>query len=367
MERSITGRTGRAESRIAVEDISRAIREMELLVIVLVLLFYVMRNPEPDSSLQVLVATILFSASVLVINYGVQYRGRWLLAIETWLMIGFITWVLYYSSPESSVAMALYLVPVMMTALTLGRAITGLQVCLAGSCYILVTGNVDAALFSLPGLGRLVIEAAPIVLVAYFTGLLCSDITGAMTRIRIAATTDELTGAYNVRAFKVISKLEFEEANRRKQAVSILMIDVDHLKETNDKFGHPAGDQLIKAVANAISGVVRASDVVARYGGDEFVVLLPTADAMSAELVALRVRARLTRVALTLDDATVPAAVSIGIATYPEDGKTLRAVIKCADEALYESKANGRDRITAYRAVRKPTTADAPSDEAAAA
>ena len=138
--------------------------------------------------------------------------------------------------------------------------------------------------------------------------------------------------------------------------LSLLMVDIDHFKALNDRFGHPAGDGVIVEVARAISNAVRSFDVVARYGGEEFAVVLPETDSDAAMQVAERVREEVRRtVAVPGKGGRRIVTVSIGLATAPKDGKTPAELLRRADDALYRSKDAGRDRVTAASAPRSRT------------
>ena len=336
-----------------VDDVARTLKEIEWLLVVLVLLLYVLHEPAAEASFAVSLGLCGFTACIAVINYAIpqHFRTRWLVAIETWLMIAFITWILYYTAGPGKVIAALYLLPIIVTALVLGRTVTMLQVALVAACYLFVNRAVDPAFLSPESLGHFAVDVAPMLLVAYTISMLSGDIVSAMNRVKANSDTDELTGLYNIRGFNALARHEFGQAARYHRGFSLMMIDSDHLKEINDTYGHAAGDQLIQTIANVTRNAVKSTDILARYGGDEFVCLLPGASQQSASQVAERIRQRLADEPLVMEAETVRITVSIGVAAYPVHGNTLDNLSKSADRALYVSKARGRDCVTVYGEV----------------
>jgi diguanylate cyclase (GGDEF)-like protein len=176
------------------------------------------------------------------------------------------------------------------------------------------------------------------------------------------AIRDPLTALLNHGEFQRVLAHETGRAERfstgraQSHGPSLMMIDIDHFKAINDRFGHPTGDRVLVAVAHAISDAVRSFDVVARYGGEEFAVVLPETDAEGAANVAQRVLDAVRRtVAAPGRGGRRGVTVSIGLATAPLDGSHAAELITAADDALYRSKESGRDRVTAASAMRTTT------------
>lgn len=151
---------------------------------------------------------------------------------------------------------------------------------------------------------------------------------------------DSLTGAYNQRFLKIYLRNEMDIIRRQQGKFSILMIDLDHFKEYNDTYGHPGGDQLLLSLSKIFHESLRQSDMVFRYGGDEFMLFLNNTDKDGAVMVAERIR---NSVKIFL-----PATVSIGVSSFPEDGQKLEDLISTADKALYKSKQAGRNKVSLW-------------------
>jgi diguanylate cyclase (GGDEF)-like protein len=152
---------------------------------------------------------------------------------------------------------------------------------------------------------------------------------------------------------------EILRAARSGRPFALLMFDLDGLKAANDRFGHASGDTLLRAVADTLRGDIRITDVAARWGGDEFVLLLPETDLTGAMLVADKVRIDIGRLALPQDGLMVRTSASIGLVTYPDDGKSSTELMRRADLAMYEAKRRGRDQVVRFARESKQEVAPA--------
>ncbi len=166
-----------------------------------------------------------------------------------------------------------------------------------------------------------------------------------MEELRSMSVTDPLTGLYNRLYFNEKFKEEFERARRLKLPFSFLMIDIDHFKKVNDTYGHDVGDKVLVATAGTIKGNVRAIDIVSRYGGEEFTVILLRTHREHCLPVAERIRKAVEESSVPLNGKIVRVTISIGCTTYSgEEDVRPEEVIKKADEALYMAKNHGRNR-----------------------
>ncbi len=177
-----------------------------------------------------------------------------------------------------------------------------------------------------------------------------AELRAANEQLERLAERDGLTGLYNHRRFQQALSQEVSRCSRTGAPMSLLMVDVDHFKRVNDLLGHPAGDEVLRGVADRIARAVRAIDLCARYGGEEFAVVLPGATLAEASFVAERVRAA---VETTMNDvpARPPVTVSVGLATWPGDGGSVADVLAAADRALYAAKNAGRNRVCAASGI----------------
>jgi len=159
------------------------------------------------------------------------------------------------------------------------------------------------------------------------------------------ATIDPLTGVWNRRSLEEALQREKDRSERFHHSFSILMLDVDNLKILNDTYGHLLGDEVIKTIARTIKSSCRRIDMVGRYGGDEFVVILPETDRKGAVKVSEKILSRIKSKSLTAPDGTkIPLSVSIGIASYPLDAEDVEKLLSLADAAMYRAKLTGGGR-----------------------
>jgi diguanylate cyclase (GGDEF)-like protein len=165
-------------------------------------------------------------------------------------------------------------------------------------------------------------------------------------RLRDLAVRDGLTGLFNHRHSQELLVHECDRASRYPGHVSLLMIDIDHFKEVNDRHGHQAGDHVLREVAGLLSEGVRAVDVLGRYGGEEFIAILPHTEHEDARLLAERLRVSIAEHTFRAGETEIRTTVSIGIATYPSAQAASSAeLVREADKALYRAKAEGRNRV----------------------
>ena len=179
-------------------------------------------------------------------------------------------------------------------------------------------------------------------------------LTDSNKQLSRMATTDGLTGLANRRHLDETLARAVANADRGGRPLSVLLLDVDHFKSYNDTFGHPAGDRVLKGVAGQLQAVLRSGDLPARFGGEEFIAVLPGADAAQATRVAERLRR-------AIEEASWPGrpvTASLGVATLGPATSDAASLVAAADRALYDSKARGRNRVTYAEGPAPVTTTD---------
>ncbi|HEU4709291.1 MAG TPA: GGDEF domain-containing protein, partial [Methylophilaceae bacterium] len=277
---------GKSDETLSLEQeelraISRTVAEIEWLLLVLVLLYQVFSKATDITQTAIAMALFLYAAFIMSFHYANFYTqtSRWKIALETWGMIAFITCVLWFTGKLESPLVNTYLLVIITSALALGRLTTLTELALIAACFLLLGSNSLHDLYSLGYLGAVVAQFAPFILVAYITTMFSSDIRYGLNKAKLVAETDELTGLLNRRGFAILAAKLLGQTARHNRELSVLMIDSDNLKQVNDAHGHKTGDRLLMTLVKVVHDQLRETDLLARYGGDEFVVLLPEAGA----------------------------------------------------------------------------------------
>ncbi len=320
---------------------ARSVSEVEWLLLILVVLYLFVVNPALAQNAVVVGVLIGFAAFILTFRYARPFakQTRLKLGMEILAMLAFLTAVLVPAGGTSNPLVNLYLLPIVTAALALGKRATALVMFLVCACYaLLATTTVGSEALTVDFATVAAGVLAPFVLVAFSTTLLVDNIHMAKQRIRALSDRDELTGVYNLRAFTRLVDREHEQANRAERVYSILLVDIEHLKTLNDTYGHEAGNRAVKLVADALVRLTRSTDVVARFGGDEFVVFLGNADKAAGEEVAQRIRNVVFSTTLEVDVKMVRLKVNVGVGTFPDDGNAVQPVMTAADRAMYKDK-----------------------------
>ena len=164
------------------------------------------------------------------------------------------------------------------------------------------------------------------------------------SEVQKLATTDALTGIYNRRGLMEFGRREVDRAQRFKRPLSAIFFDIDHFKIVNDTYGHPVGDQVLRLMVECCSKNIREVDLFGRYGGEEFIVLLPETDAFTAYKVAERLRKAVEQLRVSSPEGVISITISLGIARVTPDIRDMAMLVQNADQALYTAKQKGRNR-----------------------
>jgi len=175
-----------------------------------------------------------------------------------------------------------------------------------------------------------------------------AEITNLEKQVREQSIRDALTGLYNRHHLSEVLASEFSRAERKRYSIAFMLIDLDHFKQVNDNYGHHAGDLALTAATQVISKHIRRSDVAFRYGGEEFLVILPGITLEKAIQRAKQLCNAIDALEIQFEQETIRVNVSIGVTIYPQQGSTADEMLMRVDKALYQAKESGRNRVVLY-------------------
>jgi len=210
---------------------------------------------------------------------------------------------------------------------------------------------VELATLCLGGLVSLAVIYQPWTAVLVLAPMVALQRGAVVRELETAATTDAKTGLLNAVAWEQLAKRELERGTRQNYQLGLLLIDVDRFKVVNDRFGHLAGDAVLRGIGRCLSAAMRDFDAIGRFGGEEFVAVLPNVAESEALVVAERTRSKINQLSVSdfvegiPEESDLALAVSIGVSCTPVDGQELHDLLHAADGALYRAKAMGRNRV----------------------
>jgi diguanylate cyclase (GGDEF)-like protein len=242
-----------------------------------------------------------------------------------------------------------------LTFIALNHFLTALVIMWARGVPIARAGTMDwenvgtdLALMSVGALGSLLWLTSPWLVPLCLGPLFLIYRSLLVPSLKEEARTDPKTELANMKHWNQLAQAEVERARRFGRPLSVVLADFDLLRDVNNRYGHLMGDQMIRRVADAIRASLREYDVPARFGGDEFAVLMPETTLTEAMAVAERIRRGVEAIVLKSGEGVVPASVSIGVALFPAHGRTASDLLAAADRAVYQAKALGRNRVWAF-------------------
>lgn len=333
-----TSRTVNSQSRNG----ARALLGLELATITIGVLQFAFAPDDVERPLLAAVALVIFaSASVLLwiwssarassTTQGLTHVALSLIAVSS------IAWL---SGPAANWMIAMYGLPIAAASVAFARWWLTLVVAVvaAGCAYLLIVWTTGLTLPRTDFAIRLLAQLLPSAVVAVILAIEIDRGQRAARQIRDLATTDALTGVLNIRAFESALQQAHGYAERRGASYSILMIDVDNLSQINESAGHEAGSLVLNAVAAAIVRSVRRSDVVARFGGDEFIVLCTNATPETAAAIAQRIRNNVYASTVSAGHRLIRANVSVGVVNYPEDRLHPKDLLMLASHRMQQDR-----------------------------
>ncbi len=296
----------------------------------------------------------LFLATLELLVTGLLFWGAWrIMGVQRLL-----PWIYVYLLPTFCFLLAIivvpgasktafvwvYIIPV-LSYLLLGRkrgALLALPFVLAACLLYLQRYPVSLSPEGLIDLGNAVFCG---VLLIVFVHLYETRRAAAHQQLQRMARTDALTGVASRGSFQQSLEQSLRESERSQSKLVLVLLDVDHFKAVNDQFGHDAGDQALRHICNSLSQRLRATDTLGRLGGEEFGLLLRNTDRAGAEPLVETLREQISNSPLTYGEHSIPLSVTLGLAEWPADGRSLEQLYRSADSRLYRGKELGRDQL----------------------
>lgn len=321
---------------------SRALLWLELLALAVGVLQFAFAPNTVQRPIVAALALALLSASILLVRIVPALQRP--LSRQYWIGIGTsivcVTLLALATGVAQSALVTLYLIPLAATALAFGRwwlvALLALVIAAIGMLLGALTPGIDLRNpeFAMLMLSKLL----PGLAIALILGALVEQMQTAVQRISDLAASDPLTGLLNLRTFEEVLQQEHRKAERFGHPYTLVMVDVDNLAVVNETLGHEAGSQVIVSVAAAIGRSIRGSDIAARVGGDDFIVLLIETDAPTGGVIAQRIRNNIYASTISVANRLIRANASIGTATFPEDHLYPKELMMLADQRMQQDR-----------------------------
>ncbi len=233
-------------------------------------------------------------------------------------------------------------------ALVVSPRVTFALAAVASLAYVFAIASPGSAPLLPVVIAKVGINLTALVLLAYVATVIAVEQRRSRDAAIRLSTIDPLTGLFNRTFFFAAVDREIARSARSNRGFCVLMMDLDELKTINDRHGHYIGDRVLGGVGEVIRSGVRKIDTAARYGGDEFVVLLPETDPTGAYVLAEKVRIGVTELDIAVSGSVLEASISVGVVSYPDDGRTSDELLISADQAMYASKRGGRNRVMGF-------------------
>lgn len=341
--------------QLELKGFAGSIAEIEWLLLLLIILYYVTPDAQVLHPVGMVASMAAFAAFVLGFHYLNAHarQRRWKLALETWVMILFITWVVWNTGGVDSPLINLYLLVIIISAITLGKIVTLLEILLIGAAYFLIAFH-DDRVYGFAEFSRLMLYFSPFVLVAYVTTLLVADLYNGRRLFQALAETDELTGLLNRRSFRPLFDKMAREAQDHRQPLSLVLLDIDNLHAVNEAHGSKHGDRLLIAVAAVLQDAAGSTDILGRHEGDGFMLALPGTSAAKALELGERIRKAIANTSLDVDGSKLDASVSIGLASFPAHVADAALLPDKAAECLWLCQKTGGNRVMHFEAEISP-------------
>jgi diguanylate cyclase (GGDEF)-like protein len=329
----------------------RVVRVVGWAVIVAVSVIVAASGLFPDTQSAILALMAVAAVFLLIVHdvLPADLLGGARPIVEGSVGITIATLLVVLTGGPSSPFFFVFVLIVVGAALVLSPARTVAVTAFALGGYVLgVLADQSRLPIDSPVLVGVAVNIGALVLLTYVAMVVAREQRRSRDAAIALSTVDSLTGLYNRAFFFAAIDREMQRSTRSRRGFCLLMLDLDGLKPINDRFGHFEGDRVLRSIGEIIRHGVRRIDIPARYGGDEFVVLLPETEPAGAYILAEKIRSGAAQLGLGTAIGQIPTSLSIGAVAFPADGTTVDDLMIAADRAMYESKRRGKNQIVAY-------------------
>lgn len=309
----------------------------------------------PDVQPAIFVLLAVAGAFVLIVHdlLPPDTLGTAKFIVEGSVAITFVTLLVLLTGGADSPFFYAYPLIVAGAALVVTPRVTFILAAIASLGYVAATlAAPDGFPPTTDTIATVAINLTALILLAYVAMVVAREQRRSRDAAIRLSTIDSLTGLFNRAFFFAAVEREIARCARSGRGFCLVMMDLDGLKAVNDRFGHFVGDKVLRGVGEVIQGGVRRIDTPARYGGDEFFLLLPETDPTGAFVLAEKIRQEVAELAFNGSERDVRTSLSIGVVAYPDDGKTADELMISADQAMYASKRQGKNRVIDYASAR---------------
>lgn len=330
----------RSRRAFPVRGLARRAADFHWLCLILPIAYVVIPGGEVRDLVSMAAVQVLYAGYILVAHYrdGSRKTSVTSLLLDTWAMIAYIAFMMWQAGGHAAALIPLFLIPAVVSAIGHTRRLALFHVVLMCSLMLLLQwpelNQQNAARI----VSELFVYGFLLAMIATLVGGFKLDNLLASGQLRRLMDRDELTGLLNMPAFNRLGSQVHQRSRRNGEPLSLMIVDIQNLNAVNDAHGMEAGNQVIRSVGGVISRMVRDTDIAARFGGDEFILMLPSADRVKAEEIGQRLRNGVNQTTLELRGIVKKVSVNIGVSTYPRDGEALSELVQEANRAMYRDK-----------------------------
>lgn len=330
----------RSRRAFPVRGLAHRVADFHWLCLVLPLAYVVIPGTEVRDLVSMAAVQVLYAMYVLVVHYRNSARTATVTSLmwDTWVMIAYIVFMMWQIGAHGGALGPVFLIPAAVSAIGHTRRLAifhvvlmcGLMLCLR---WPELNQENAARIFS-----ELFLYGLLLVMIVTLVGGFKLDNLLASGQLRRLMDRDELSGLLNMKGFNRLGAQIHQRIRSNGEPLSLMIVDIQNLNAVNDALGMEAGNQVIKSVGGVISRMIRDTDLAARFGGDEFILMLPSADRVKAEEIGQRMRNGVSQTTLELRGVVKKVSVSIGVSTYPRDGEALSELIQEANRAMHRDR-----------------------------